>query len=251
MTDPCPEDLYDEHQPGEIRRRLAAEREHNYLGDGVLGAIDGGVTTFAVVSGVVGGGLTASVALILGFANLLADGFSMAVSNYQATKSSREVTEEARRTEERHIELIPDGEREEVRQIYRRKGFEGDVLDDIVDTITSDKKLWVDTMLQEEYGLALESPSPLKAGMVTFVAFCVAGFVPLVPFLLDPDRAADATFPISAGVTGLTFLSIGLLKGRALNRPLVRSGVETLFIGGAAATIAYVMGTILRQVFGV
>src|SRR4029453_12310989 len=118
------EDLEKDHTPAAIRKRLESVKKTSYLGDVVLGAIDGCVTTFAVVSGVSGGQLPAAVALLLGTANLLADGFRMAVSNFQRAKSERELIENARRREERHIERIPDGETEEIRQIFLAKGFQ-------------------------------------------------------------------------------------------------------------------------------
>jgi hypothetical protein len=112
------EKLEAEHRPEEVRRRLLEHRGQGYLGDAVLGGIDGCVTTFAVVAGAVGAGFSGLVVVVLGFANLLADGFSMAISNYQGTKSQLERVEEARFSEERQIEEIPAGEREEVRQIF-------------------------------------------------------------------------------------------------------------------------------------
>lgn len=242
--------LQAEHRPAVIRARLAGVRSHSYLGDAVLGGIDGCVTTFAVVAGVVGGGFSAVVAIVLGFANLLADGFSMAVSNYQSTKSQREFVEEARRTEERHIEQIPAGEREEIRQIFARKGFEGEILEAIVDGITQDRQLWVDTMLTEELGLQIDGPSPLRAALSTFVAFCAVGLIPLIPFLL-PNLTSSQTFVVSAGLTAFAFFGIGTVKGWVLGRSPLHSGAETLFIGGMAALLAYVVGAWLRQTFGV
>jgi hypothetical protein len=123
------------------------------------------------VSGVIGANLPQGIAFILGLANLLADSFSRAVSNYQRAKSDKEQADQARRIEEKHIDEIPEGEREEIRQIFSRKGFEGPVLDEIVQVITQDRRRWVDTMLTEELGLRLESPTPLKAGIVTFIGF--------------------------------------------------------------------------------
>lgn len=130
-----------EHQPEAIRQRLDQDRAHQYVGDAVLGGIGGCVTTFAVVAGAMGAGFPGHVIVILGVANLVADGFSMAVSNYENAKSRREEVEEARRTETYHINVFPEGEREEVAQIFERKGFSGPQLDDIVEVITSDKKL--------------------------------------------------------------------------------------------------------------
>ncbi|QDG49550.1 hypothetical protein FIV42_01990 [Persicimonas caeni] len=239
-------DLEHSHEPEDVRDRLEGEHEHSYLGDAVLGAIDGAVTTFAVVSGVAGGGLAGGVAVLLGFANLLADGFSMAVSNYESTASTQQMVERRRRQEQRHIEHAPEGEREEIRQIFKRKGFEGDLLERIVDTITDDRELWINTMLSEEYGLQLEGPSPWKAAATTFVAFLVIGFLPLLPFLLT-GLSPEQTFIGSAAVTGVTFLGIGLLKGYVTEEPLWRSGLTTLLAGGGAATLAYLTGSWLRQ----
>ena len=141
------ETLHRQHQPAAIEQRLSRPLQPRYVADAVLGAIDGCVTTFAVVAGAVGAGFSASVALIMGFANLLADGFSMAVSNYEAVKALHEFRETARATEEEHIARVPDGEREEIRQIFARMGFSGETLDRIVATICQDRQLWVETML--------------------------------------------------------------------------------------------------------
>jgi VIT1/CCC1 family predicted Fe2+/Mn2+ transporter len=223
---------------------------HSYIGDAVLGGIDGCVTTFAVVAGVFGGGFSSVVAIVLGFANLLADGFSMAVSNYQGTKSQREFVEEMRLTEERHIEQVPEGEREEIRQIFARKGFTGDTLEKIVGVITQDRQLWVDTMLSEELGLQTDGPSPLRAALVTFAAFFTIGVLPLIPFLI-PKLTPFQTFVMSAVLTALAFFGIGSVKGLVLGRSPVRSGLETLLVGGTAAALAYGVGAWLRLTFGI
>jgi len=135
------ESLSASHHPEQVRRRLLQKSGSSPVADAVLGAIDGCVTTFAVVAGAYGAGFPATVALVLGFANLLADGFSMAVSNYESVKAQQDYIDSMRRTEERHIDHIPEGEHEEVRQIYAAKGFEGQVLEEIVQRITSDRDL--------------------------------------------------------------------------------------------------------------
>ena len=136
-----------EHHPHAIQARLLAPRRASYLGDAVLGGIDGCVTTFAVVAGAIGAGFSGMVVIILGVANVFADGLSMAVSNYLSTRSQHEELELARLEEERHIKEFPEGEREEIRQIFATKGFSGDTLERIVDTVTQNRQLWVDTML--------------------------------------------------------------------------------------------------------
>jgi VIT1/CCC1 family predicted Fe2+/Mn2+ transporter len=240
------EKLEQEHLPQRIADRLAEGKRHSYLGDAILGAIDGSVTTFAVVSGVMGAHLSHSVIMILGFANLLADGFSMAVSNYQKSKSDRERVEHFRRVEEEHIDEIPEGEKEEIRQIFARKGFEGSLLEEIVAIITRDRERWIDTMLTEELGLQVEGPSPAKAGLATFIAFALAGLIPLLPFIFSRGAASESIFMVSAALTGISFFIIGVLKGKILTRPLVASGVETFLIGCSAAALAYLVGKVLR-----
>lgn len=240
--------LEDQHTPSAISARLAAANAHSYLGDFVLGAVDGTVTTFAVVAGVAGANLPNSVALILGLANLLADGFSMAAGNYLSTQSERQVVDRVRRTEERHIEQYPEGEREEIRQIFSHKGFTGEVLEHIVDVITDDHKRWVDTMVTEEFGLQLESPSPWRAGIYTFAAFVLAGIIPLLPFMLPFTLTSDGKFTVSSIATAVTFFLIGLARGHVVHRPVIRSGLETLAVGSAAAVLAYAVGIALRGI---
>ena len=244
------EELTREHHPELIRQRLQRTPRSQNVSDAVLGGIDGCVTTFAVVSGVVGAGLPSSVAVILGFANLVADGFSMAVSNYESHRSKQDYIESVKRSEERHIEVVPEGEREEIRQIFRKKGFEGDVLETIVSTISEDKKLWIDTMLTEEHGIHKISPSPWTSAGATFFAFILIGAMPLLPFLVSTLQMQQKFF-VSAIVAGMMFFMIGMLKSFVFDKPLIPSGLRTLLIGGIAAGLAFYTGHILREVFGV
>ena len=240
--------LHAEHKPEAIAARLGTKRSSDYLADGVLGSIDGCVTTFAVVAGSVGGGLPANVAIILGLANLIADGFSMGASNYLGVKSQSDALERTRQMEHRHIDEVPEGEREEIRQIYARKGYEGEVLEKIVEVITTDKRRWVETMLAEEHGLHLHGRQPLKAGLTTFAAFVLVGAIPLIPFFfsLTPTQM----FGLSALMTAIAFLIVGMVKGVVLGQSKFRSSLETVLIGGAAAALAYFAGAWLRQAFG-
>ena len=176
----------------------------------------------------------------LGFANVLADGFSMAASNYSGTKADQDNLRRIRAIETRHIAKYPEGERAEVRAILERKGLSGTVLEEATDEIASNRDNWVDLMIEGEYGLGGVDPHPMRAALATFGAFLVAGMVPLVPFIASLPGA----FTISAWMTGCSFFAIGALKSIWSLSPWWRSGLETLGIGGAAASIAYLVGTL-------
>lgn len=224
------------------------EASGSYVGDFVYGAIDGSVTTFAVVSGVAGASLSVNIVIILGFANLLADGFSMAIGNYLSSKSNAEFIEKERKREEWEIEHYPQGEVEEIRAIFRKKGFKGKQLEYAVKTITSNKKVWVDTMMADELSLIKEKTSPVKKGAVTYISFILVGFIPLIPYLLSfiSETVNASVYQLSIILTFITFFFIGSAKVYVTGKNWLKSGLETLLVGGVAAIIAYAIGYFLR-----
>lgn len=238
-----PSALEHEHTPDAIAERIAAT-DLNYIRDFIYGGIDGAVTTFAVVSGVSGAELSPAIVLILGFANLVADGFSMAASNFLGTRAEQDDYRRLEKIEQRHTEIVPEGEREEIRQIYREKGFAGDELEKAVELITANKDRWVKTMLTEEYGLPARIRSPWKAAFATFGAFVICGIVPLVPYLFG----VRSSFLISCIMTGVTFFLIGSFKSRWSTSSWIRSGMETFFVGALAAALAYGAGVVLKGI---
>jgi len=232
-----------EHSPDAIRKRLESGPKHNYLRDWIYGGIDGSVTTLAVVSGVAGAQLSKWIILALGFANLFADGFSMAASNYLGTKSEHDDWRRLEEIEHRHIDLDPDGEREEVRQIFERKGFAGHELQRIVELVTANRERWVQTMLTDEYGLPHSVRSPWIAAFSTFAAFILCGLAPLLPYLFETPHS----FSISITLTAIVFIAIGSIKSRWSTSSWWHSGLTTLLIGAIAAALAYLVGVISNR----
>ncbi|MCX8955329.1 VIT1/CCC1 transporter family protein [Ruegeria sp. NA] len=230
------------HSPQEIADRINAPPGRGVLRDVVYGGIDGSVTTFAIVAGVAGAGLSPFVIVALGLANVLADGFSMAAGNYSGTKAELDNIRRIRAIEERHIALYPDGEREEVREILSQKGLSGEILNEATAAITSSHEHWVNLMIEGEYGLGSVDPHPMKAALATFFAFLVAGMIPLLPFLASVENAFEMSVWMTMGV----FFAIGAFKSRWSLAPWWRSGIETLLIGGLAALIAYLVGSLFH-----
>ena len=224
------------HTREAIRARLEGGPRSNYLRDWIYGGIDGAVTTFAIVAGVAGADLAVTVVLVLGFANLLADGFAMAASNYIGTKAERDDYDRVLGIEKRHIALAPGGEREEIRQIFAAKGFSGEDLERIVAVITSNRTLWAKTMAVEEYGLSPTQRSPVLAALSTFAAFIVCGLVPLVAYL---SAGGIVSCVLAAGAT---FFGVGAIKSRWSPVAWWRSGLETFLIGMSAAAVAFAVG---------
>ena len=238
--DTSSERLEHSHTRKAIEERLGRDPHGNYFRDWIYGGIDGTVTTFAIVAGVVGADLPGTVVLVLGLANLVADGFAMGASNYSATKAEVDEYRRLLGVERKHIALVPSGEREEVRQIFGRKGFSGAELERIIDVITSDEDRWVKTMAVEEYGLPPAVKSPIVAALSTSVAFLLCGIVPLASYLIAHNL-------VGCGVaTGVVFFAIGAIKSRWSPASWVKSGLETLLIGMSAAGLSFCVGFGLR-----
>ena len=220
--------------------------------DFVYGSIDGAVTTFAVVAGASGAVLSPSVVLILGFANLFGDGFSMAIGNYLAAKTRKEYIEKERRREEWEIDNLAEQEKQEIRDIYSNKGFKDELLEQIVRIITSRRKVWLDTMMKEELGLIEGKRRPIDTAISTFAGFNIIGLIPLIPFVFffatGSSLSSSDVFQYSTLFTAISFFLIGIIKGKIVKRSLFKSGIYTLAIGGVAAIVAYLVGYLLSLV---
>lgn len=222
----------------------------DYLSEFVYGGIDGAVTTFAVVAGATGANLSSDIVIILGFANLIADGFAMSVGSFLSTKSAQQNYNKHKKIEYWEVDHLPEKETEEIRDIYRAKGFEGELLEQVVEVITADKDRWVDVMMKEELEMQEESKSPLAMGIVTFISFLILGLIPLIIYLVDYIQPLEKNmFPISTVMTIISFGIIGFLKSLITNTNRLKGVLETVLLGMAAATLAYFVGNFLEKLF--
>ena len=238
----------DIHNP---RGSQGFKKYQDYLGEFVYGGIDGSVTTFAVVAGSAGAGLDASIVLILGFANLFADGFSMSIGAYLAAKSEKDNYNKHKKVEYFEVDNWPDLERDEIRDIYTKKGFEGVLLEQVVDTIVSDKDRWVEEMMREELQLIPSTKSPFKIGLVTYVSFILIGLIPLLLYVWDYIFVFNGNlFLMTCIFTSMGFMMVGFLKSYVTETSYFKSILETLLLGALAAGVAYFVGDFLEGIIG-
>ncbi len=232
------------HQPNSF-----LGRHQNYLAEFVYGGIDGSITTFAVVAGAVGAGLENAIIIILGFANLFADGFSMSIGAYMSAKSEKQNFNKQKAIEYWEVENMPETEREEIRDIYKEKGFEEPLLSQVVEVITKDKDRWVGVMMKDELGLIEDDKSPFQTGLYTFISFLVVGLIPLLVFVADYINInISQKFLWASVLTGIGFIIIGFLKSKVTNNSVIKGISETLLLGGLAALVAYFVGDFLEQI---
>lgn len=233
----------------------AVKEEHgglgsDYLGDIVYGGLDGIITTFAVVSGVVGAKLGANVILILGLANLLADGFSMATGAFLSKRSEQEYYRREREREAWEVEHFPQGEREELIALYKHQGYSPEEAGQLVEIISREKERWVEAMMVDELGLMKDDSNALNNALATFGAFIVAGSVPMLIYFvgLFVPISGGVAFGFSTGLSALALFALGAGKIKLTGLNLWKSGMEMLLVGSLAALVAYAVGALLSAI---
>ena len=220
-----------------------------YLGEFVYGGIDGCVTTFAVVAGSVGAGLDSAVIIILGFANLLADGFAMSVGAYLSTKTEKDNYRKYKIRELESDKQDPNYKKVRITHVFKSLGYKEQALNVVVDQVTKDSDRWIDIVLKEEMKIIPENKSPLKIGGVTYFSFILIGIIPLLIYVIDfifPIKGD--LFVIASVLTGLGFLIIGWLKAYVNNTRISKGIIETLALGAVAAIVAYFIGDFLESI---
>jgi len=212
----------------------------SYIKDIVYGANDGIITTFAVVTGAVGAGLGIKVVIILGIANLFADGFSMGASNFLGERSENSLYKEEEKREWREVKDLPHRERQEVIDVFLKHKFSPEQAKIMTDIIENNHEFWVDFMMK--YELEMNAPThgnEWRGSLATFVAFVIAGTLPLLSFLFaDPANM----FRYSIVATAVALFVVGSLRTLITRRNWLISGLEMLSVGGIAAAVSYGVG---------
>lgn len=241
--------------PFDLQQHLNQEHKisplSKYLKEIVYGGTDGIVTTFAVVAGFAGAGsnpasnLPVLSVLLFGFANLFADGISMALGNFLSTRSEQDVYKKEKEKERHEIVNNKDVERQESEVILVKKGFTQEQAKTLVAIYTTNEKYWLEFMMNDELELPNpEGESAATMAAVTCVSFIFFGFIPLIPYVFF--RQSPVLFLLSI-ITSLMAMSLlGIMRWKVSKQHALRSIGETLFLGGIAASVAYFVGTFFQ-----
>jgi VIT1/CCC1 family predicted Fe2+/Mn2+ transporter len=222
-----------------------------YIAEFVYGGIDGAITTFAVVAGATGAGLESSVVIILGVANLIADGFSMSVGNYFSSKAEKDNYDKHKALEYWEIENLREKEIQEVREIYEKKGFQGELLNQVVEVITANNDVWVDTMMKEELEMIESDKTPINSAGMTFLSFLLIGFIPILVYVFQGILTIETKylFVYSSVLTGVALCLVGYFKSIVTEKNKLVGILETLVLGGIAASLSYIVGNVIEKAF--
>lgn len=221
-------------------------KESSYIRDLVFGFGDGVNTSLGIVAGVGGAAISADVVILAALVGMFTGAKAMAVQNYLAVKSQREILESEIKREEFEIESIPDKEKEEIEDIYKAKGFQGELLKTVVNTITSNKKVWLKTMLTEELGVNLEIVgNPLKGALVMFGSFLLGGILPILPYFIVKAGiiSSESAIASAIGVSLVSSFTVGAIKGRLAKKNWIKGGLEMAGLGTGIALIGYGIGS--------
>ena len=218
--------------------------------DIVFGFGDGINTSLGIVAGVGGAVIAADVVILAALIGMFTGAKAMAVQNYLAVKSHREILESEIKREEFEIENMPDRERQEIEQVYRAKGFEGKELEMVVDKITSNKDVWLKTMLTEELRLNLDViGSPLKGALVMFGSFLLGGILPILPyFVVKAGLISSVTAIVAAIVMSIaSSFVVGALKAKLAKKNWIKGGIEMAGLGTGVALVGFGIGSELAS----
>ena len=220
-------------------------KESNHIRDFVFGFGDGINTSLGIVAGVGGANSSADFIILASLVGMFTGAKAMAVQNYLAVKSQREILESEIKREEFEIETYPEKERLEIEEIYRAKEFDEDLVKQVTDKITSNKKVWLKTMLTEELELNLDIVgNPIKGAFIMFVSFIIGGVLPILPYLLSRSGFIPIQFSlgIAIAISLTSSFLIGAKKAKLAKKNWVKGGIEMSGLGTGIALLGYGIG---------
>jgi predicted membrane protein (TIGR00267 family) len=219
-------------------------RHESRLSDVILGGQDGLVNVLGVILGVAAATRDARIVIAAGLAATFAESISMGAVAYTSTLAENDLYHSEKEREYRHIRLAPDVEVEEIRDIYLKKGFEGETLEKIVDVITSNHDVWVDVMMSEEFQMTPpEKTMAFRSALIVGLSALVGSLLPLLPFFfLNVSLSIWSSIAIAA----LTLFIVGAYKARVTIGKPFRSGIQMAVIGTVSALAGYVVGLIFK-----
>lgn len=226
-------------------------RESNYIRDIVFGFGDGVNTSLGIVAGIGGASIGVDIVILAALIGMFTGAKAMAVQNYLAVKSQREVLESEIQREEYEIDHYPNKEREEIEEIYRSKGFSGAELDMVVNKIVSNREVWLKTMLTEELGLNLEIlGSPIKGAIVMFISFLMGGILPIIPYFIVKTGIFSnfIALLIAISISLIFSFLVGAIKGKLAKKSWIKGGLEMSILGTGIALVGYGIGSELGNI---
>lgn len=237
-------------EDGGTRPMIGKERHstNNSLRDVILGGQDGLVNMLGIALGVVAAGGSTHVLVVTGIAAAITESISMGAVAYTSFGSDRDFYLAEKAREQNEIKSKPDEEREEVREIYAAKGFTGQLLEDVVSTITSNRETWVGTMMNEELHLQpVEQESLVRSAVVVTVATLIGHFIPIVPFMVV---ARTPAIVLAIALSAVTLFAVGVYSAKTLVGDWRKSGFQMLAIGIGAAALGFLIGRLFHTVGG-
>jgi predicted membrane protein (TIGR00267 family) len=219
-------------------------RRESSLSDIILGGQDGIVNVLGVILGVAAATGDTYVVIVAGLAATFAESVSMAAVAYTSTLADADFYESEREREYRHIQEVPTVEQDEIRNIYARKGFKGELLEHIVETITDNKDVWVAVMMAEEHQLTpVNRKGALRSALIVGVSAIIGSLIPIVPFLFLP---ITTSMLVSVLITALVLFIVGAYKAKIYIGNPGKSGLEMAVIGTVSALVGYLVGLVLK-----
>jgi VIT1/CCC1 family predicted Fe2+/Mn2+ transporter len=212
--------------------------------DVVIGMSDGLTVPFALAAGLSGAVNSVHVVVLAGLAEIAAGSIAMGLGGFLAAQGDAEHYASERLREEREIVERTRDEEEEIYEIFEKYGVERSESVPVLEALKRRPQAWVDFMMRFELGL--EEPHPNRAGrsaITIAISYVVGGLIPLFPYMAE--SSLPSALNVSVAITLVALLLFGAVKGRLTGAGALRSGVQTVVIGGLAAGAAYLLARLL------